>query len=313
MAESTAPGNAGTPGAIQRVLLVDDDWMGQTVAAAILAEMGYEVATASSGAEAVRRWEQGDDDLILMDVQMPEMDGREATKLIRAAEAGSGRHVPIIALTADTAEADRQACLVAGMDDYLAKPIDPNAVREAIGRLAGRPTTTAEPSPRTGQDSEVTELLAQLGLEPLSEGDDGAAEIEIPAEILARLDEEFETPSGDAVLDEQAIRRLAELEERGALSLARVVTLFLDSGARIVPTLRAALAAGTATLLRREAHILKGNAWDVGAHRLAGICEELEARARDGQLEGTDDLVEQVEKAWGEAQQALQRYLQGPE
>jgi len=125
-----------------RVLVAEDNMINQVVAVSLLAHLGCTVDVAADGVEAVRRWSEGAFDLILMDCQMPEMDGYEATRRIRAAEAGEGR-IPIIALTANAMREDRDACLEAGMDDHIAKPVTEESLLAAIA-LARR---TADPVP----------------------------------------------------------------------------------------------------------------------------------------------------------------------
>ena len=120
-----------------RILLAEDNPVNQRVALAILDKLGCAVDAVSTGHQAIAAWKARPYDLILMDVQMPELDGLEATACIRAAEQAMGRHVPIIALTAHAMESDREACLKAGMDDYLAKPILRDALRSAIERMVG--------------------------------------------------------------------------------------------------------------------------------------------------------------------------------
>ena len=107
----------------RRVLLVEDNGINQRIGAALLARGGYECELASNGAEALDALARGPFDAILMDCQMPVMDGYEATRRIRAMETASGTRVPIIAMTANAMEGDREKCLEAGMDDYLAKPV----------------------------------------------------------------------------------------------------------------------------------------------------------------------------------------------
>ena len=119
-----------------RVLLAEDNVVNQRVAAMILRKFGCRMDVAANGREAVDLWEKLPYDLIFMDCQMPEMDGYEATAEIRRREAG-GRHTPIVAMTANAMQGDRQECLAAGMDDYVAKPIDPQQVRGALVRWAG--------------------------------------------------------------------------------------------------------------------------------------------------------------------------------
>lgn len=287
--------------------------MGQAVAAAILAEMGYEVVAAGSGAEALSAWQEGRCDLILMDVQMPDLDGCAATRLIREREAGSGERVPIIALTADTTEGDRQACLEAGMDDYLAKPLVPEAAREVIERAGRRPSTSSpggtRPPAGATLDPALADLLAGLGLSPLPEEEEAGSTAEVPPALLARLEAEVAAPAADVVLDPEALRRLGELEARGALSVARVAELFAASGRQLVPALRPALDGDRLAELRRLAHTLKGNARDLGAHALASRCERLEAMARERALDGAGDLIGQIEAAWDAASRALDEHL----
>jgi signal transduction histidine kinase/CheY-like chemotaxis protein len=106
-----------------RVLVVEDTKVNQRVALRALHKMGYACEIANNGREGIERFQAGGWDIILMDCRMPEMDGFEATRAIRAMEIKTGAHIPIIAMTADAMEKDRQRCLDAGMDDYLAKPI----------------------------------------------------------------------------------------------------------------------------------------------------------------------------------------------
>ncbi|MCC6930154.1 MAG: response regulator [Gemmatimonadaceae bacterium] len=126
-----APFAAHEQGHGVHVLLAEDNMVNQVVVVALLAHLGCTVDVAPDGSAAVRRWSEGHFDLILMDCQMPGMDGLEATRQIRAAEAGS-THVPIVALTANAMPEDRMACLAAGMDDHIAKPVTEEALRNAI-------------------------------------------------------------------------------------------------------------------------------------------------------------------------------------
>jgi two-component system sensor histidine kinase/response regulator len=120
-----------------RLLLAEDNKVNQMLAVALLRKRGYDVTVADNGHEAVELVKRGDFDLVLMDVQMPKMDGFEATTAIRDWEASNGGRVPIIAVTAHAMEGDRQLCLDAGMDDYVSKPIDPEELEAAIGRWTG--------------------------------------------------------------------------------------------------------------------------------------------------------------------------------
>jgi CheY-like chemotaxis protein len=115
-----------------RILLAEDNAINQKLAVRLLEKQGHEVVVAQNGREAVEIWQREEVDLILMDVQMPEMDGLEATRWIRERERETGKHTPIIAMTAHAMKGDRERCLEAGMDGYLSKPIRPRELEETI-------------------------------------------------------------------------------------------------------------------------------------------------------------------------------------
>ena len=116
----------------QRILVVEDNAVNQMLALRLLQKQGHTVTVAGTGLEAIEKAAAGNFDLILMDVQMPEMDGLQATAAIRQAEAGTGVHVPILAMTAHAMSGDRDRCLAAGMDGYLSKPVCPRTLFETL-------------------------------------------------------------------------------------------------------------------------------------------------------------------------------------
>jgi CheY-like chemotaxis protein len=121
------------------VLLAEDNLVNQKLGVRLLEKRGHAVAVAANGRETLEALAREPFDLVLMDVQMPEMDGFETTAAIRRAEGRTGKRVPIIAMTAHAMKGDRERCLRAGMDGYLAKPIQPKELYDAIDRLmAGR-------------------------------------------------------------------------------------------------------------------------------------------------------------------------------
>ena len=126
-----------------RVLLVEDNAVNQMVAEALLGRRGFEVVVAANGREGVEAFQRQRFDLVLMDIQMPEMDGFEAFAAIRALEEPTGRRTPVVALTAHAMKEDRDRCLAAGMDDYLAKPIDAARLFEIIRAVLDGPLTPA--------------------------------------------------------------------------------------------------------------------------------------------------------------------------
>jgi CheY-like chemotaxis protein len=146
--ESPAPAPLPSPptGRPLHILLAEDNLINQKLAVRLLEKEGHTVVVAGNGREALDQLESQPFDLVLMDVEMPELDGLTATALIRQKEQGTGRHLPIIAMTAHALKGDRERCLAAGMDSYIPKPVRPRELFEAIA-------ATVEP-PRAGNGAE---------------------------------------------------------------------------------------------------------------------------------------------------------------
>jgi CheY-like chemotaxis protein/HPt (histidine-containing phosphotransfer) domain-containing protein len=120
------------------ILLAEDNPINQKVAGLMLEELGHRLVMVNNGREALEAWKQRSFDLILMDVQMPEMDGFETTASIRAKEWKTGKHIPIIALTANALKGDQELCLLKGMDGHLAKPVTLDRLIDVIGEAMGK-------------------------------------------------------------------------------------------------------------------------------------------------------------------------------
>jgi signal transduction histidine kinase/CheY-like chemotaxis protein len=148
ISEKTPPLSAIAYGSANTVLLAEDNEINREVAAEMLAALGYQCRWVRNGREAFEAWSQNPVDMILMDCQMPEMDGYDAARAIRIEEEHRTvrRRVPIVALTAHATKGDRERCLAAGMDDYLAKPVDPNALGAKLAKWIPQ-STPAAPSP----------------------------------------------------------------------------------------------------------------------------------------------------------------------
>ena len=201
---------------IPRVLVAEDNAVNLRVALRMLAKLGYEADAAENGLQAVDAASARPYALILMDCQMPELDGYEATARLRATQPGD-RRLPIIAMTANALPGDRERCLAAGMDDYLAKPITLDALAAVVARWAPRRAAAAEDS-RASLPVADAEVLAQLG-DPAAGGD---------PEFLAEVASIFldETPGRldamrDAVSrgDAEALARMAHALKSGCGSL----------------------------------------------------------------------------------------------
>jgi two-component system sensor histidine kinase/response regulator len=118
-----------------RILLAEDNPVNQKLAQTAIHKMGHDIVVVNNGIEAVRAHASAPFDLVLMDLQMPEMDGFAATAAIRQTEHQSADHIPIVAITAHAMQGDRDRCLAAGMDDYISKPIDLKALAHLIDRI----------------------------------------------------------------------------------------------------------------------------------------------------------------------------------
>ena len=173
------------------VLVAEDNPVNQAVAKGMLVALGHRVVSANNGLEAVERFRADRPDLVLMDCQMPDMDGYEATGEIRSWETSAGlERTPVLALTANALKGDREACLDAGMDDYLAKPITLEGLRAALERAC------ADPGPADGCGSEPAATLDRQVLAELKGLDDGA--------LLASLVKDYSATSAE-FLDELAV------------------------------------------------------------------------------------------------------------
>ncbi len=257
-----------------RVLLAEDHPVNAEIVCALLGECGCRVTVANNGREAVAMYRKGAFDLVLMDIQMPEMDGIEATRQIRRAERASagGERVPILALTANAQRDDRAIALSAGMDDYLTKPVSGERLREALVRWA--PTAPVE-------------AAASLAAAP-DEAVDGASVSELPALDMAVL------------LGVPGVRG-----DREAPMLKRLATLFVRETGQQVQSLAEAFAQQDRPKAQRVAHKMKSAAAAVGASRLAGLARRLDAALKAG--EAMNDLPEaaEVQPAFVAYQKAL--------
>ena len=248
------------------ILLVEDNSMNQLVGAKVLEKLGYRYDVAVNGIEAVRAVVARAYDAVLMDCQMPEMDGFEATREIRRDE-GAARHVPIIAMTAAAMAEDREACMAAGMDDFITKPVRLEPVSAVLSRWVG-----------PGERHEPT-----------------SAPKGSPAE-----------PSSDAI-DWEQVELLRSLDDGVGGTLVEIVDEYLAQSVDERAELGAALTELDADGVKRVAHTLKGASANVGAATVATVCAELEARARQEQLDALDGLVDRLDLELARAHEALRR------
>jgi CheY-like chemotaxis protein/HPt (histidine-containing phosphotransfer) domain-containing protein len=239
-----APKPVAAAGDGLRVLVVDDNSVNQKVAARMLTKLGCKVTLAADGREAVDMVQRLPQNMVFMDCMMPEMDGYEATAAIRGL-AGPVARTPIIAMTANAMQGDRERCLAAGMDDYLSKPVQLDQLRAALVRW-----TNAAPAPAAVPAPHPTEVATGL------------------------------PPVDPAVLE--GFRQLQEPGEPDVV--VEFIDLFLDDLPDRLTAIRGAIASEAAEALRATAHALKGSAAYMGAKTLSGICKSVEDAARAGDL-----------------------------
>jgi two-component system sensor histidine kinase/response regulator len=155
-----------------RILLVEDNPVNQRVALGLLAKLGYDADLADNGRTAIEQWSEGRYDLILMDLQMPEMGGLDATRAIRQAEQGGNRRIAIVALTAHAMRGDREECLAAGMDDYLTKPINSAELERVLQRFGAEARRDPPPVPAAPASAEADVELYRVAGEAFLENYD---------------------------------------------------------------------------------------------------------------------------------------------
>jgi HPt (histidine-containing phosphotransfer) domain-containing protein/CheY-like chemotaxis protein len=236
------------------VLLTDDNAFNQKVGVLKLQKYGHTVVVAGSGREALARLEQEKFDLVLMDVQMPEMDGFEATGIIRTREKETGQHMPIIAMTGRAMKGDREQCLAAGMDGYVTKPVQDAALWQAIrevlpAELLNRPRSSSVPA-----------------VAPVAAVEASAGVVLDRAVLVARI-------GGNEKL------------------LNELVEVFREDCGKLVPELRAALLEGDAARLGEAAHSLKGMVAFFGVESATEAARHLEKLGRQGDLSAAQDAL----------------------
>ena len=256
----------------REVLLVEDNEVNQALAVAILTRLGYHADVADNGRQAVEQVTRGRYGLVLMDCQLPVLDGYRATAEIRRRE-GTTRHTPIVAMTAGVLE-DRQRCLAAGMDDHIAKPVLLAEVQAMLARwLGSRATTPTAPVGPT--------VAAQSG--------------------VAVLDERRLTELGRV-----------DAMGNGPALVSRLVESFLDRIPVDLADLRAALDQGDTVRVARVAHRLRGAAATVGSSGMVTLCEQLEVLAHTGSAPMTGELLYHLENEFDRVIRALDAFAMRP-
>jgi CheY-like chemotaxis protein/HPt (histidine-containing phosphotransfer) domain-containing protein len=258
-----------------RILLAEDNLVNQKLALRLLERMGYRADVAANGLEVLQSLRRQPYDVILMDVQMPEMDGLEASRAIWA-EWPAEQRPRIVAMTANVMPEDRQECLAAGMDDFIAKPI------------------------------RVDELVAALGRSRSLTG--AASPVEAPA--MGENATDAANPP-DTILDPVALARLREMAGGDAEFLKEIFETFLADAPGMLAEMRHSLEQGDAATLRRVAHSLKSNSADFGAKTLSDLCREVEMMGKAGTLDGAAEKLASIEAEWAQVRAVLETLRSG--
>jgi len=241
------------------------------VARVILERMGHEVILAESGPEALDLLASRTFDAVFMDVQMPEMDGLQATAIIRERESISGgRRLPIIAMTAYALAGDRDRCLGAGMDGYVIKPVKQEKISEALEQYVGIPIRRIEPSIQTATVMPVT---MTAGIEPPHSP---------------------ENPPGIPVFDRAGLVNRLGGEELVDTFLGK----FRTSMPGYVDKLRSELDSGSTDAIRSVAHAIKGLAANIGAEQVRQTAFDIETAAKAGDVVGLGILHDSMIEAF---------------
>jgi two-component system sensor histidine kinase/response regulator len=271
------------------ILLAEDNLINQTLAIKLLETRGHRVALASNGKEAVEAFKNGDFDLILMDIQMPEMDGFEATMEIKKIEdrrqksevrsqakqtpianrQSSIHSIPIIAMTAHAMTGDREKCIDAGMDDYVSKPIKPEGLYSVIDKVARK--SQSEKEQKRTQPSQGSKTYSPKTFD---------------------LSGTMETVLGN----EDLFREIAGI--------------FIETCPDYIARIKKGIAGNDAGILEREAHSLKGAVGNFGAKEAYEAAHRLEKLGNDGEMARTEEGLSNLERALNELASEMRIVLQ---
>ena len=258
-----------------RILVVEDQPLNREVAIGMLASLGLEVETAHHGQQALDMMQSRSFDLILMDCEMPVMDGFSATRALRARER-TGVHIPIIALTADVTSTGRAACLAAGMDDHLAKPFRRETLHGILTRWFGK-SKQESTAPNTPPST------------PPNTAPGTAASAHVPLLDGATLD---------------ALRALPRSGPKDMLT--HIGELYLLDSRQLIATIEQSLESGNGAELARAAHAWRSYNGNVGANALAQLCRELEEAARAANFAGARATYTQIQGLHDQVRDELQ-------
>ena len=276
-----------------RILLAEDNQVNQKVAHKMLAKFGYRADMVANGLEAVEAVAHVSYDVILMDCQMPEVDGYEATRRIRNLQQGEHlRPIWIIAMTAHALQGDREKCLNAGMDDYLMKPVRPAELRQALERC--RPDEISD---------KLTTVVTKNEEKPESRENQP-----MKYEENTKVEITDATENCTATLNEESLRDIAEGDPEGTIEL---IDLYLEQADETMASLRTAIDSGLAEQINQLSHRLAGASMTCGAMAIVPALRELERRGLENELDGADSLLVQLLDQLETTRREMRSYIAG--
>ncbi|TPW18626.1 MAG: barA [Halothiobacillaceae bacterium] len=267
------------------VLVAEDNPINQELVKTMLELLGCRVDMVSDGLEAVKSAARHHYDIILMDCQMPEMDGFAATKAIRAAESANPlqpRHIPIVALTANAMAGDREQCIAAGMDDYLSKPFTKEQLKQMLKKQL---------PPTMSQQNRLKR---------------NAIPVPPPEE------EHLSDNEQGSILDQGALNAIRALQRDGAATthlLDKIIGLYIQNSTELIETIKQSYLASDISHMGTIAHSLKSSSFNVGAVQVGNLCKTLESLAKNGQSDPIPDLLVVLDAEHRRACHALQQEI----
>ena len=277
-AEAKTRGQAGPCSFDADILVAEDNLTNQIVARGILEQLGCRVTMVEHGRDAVEQVKKNHYDLVLMDCQMPVMDGYEATRMIRGWEKETGRSpVIIVALTAHAMKGDREHCLAVGMNDYLAKPFNEEQLADLLGNWL--PCTLVENSTDEGRQQDHRQ-------------------------------ESRESTAQQTEFDDQVLENYRQIQRPDQPDIiTKLISIYLKSSPPLLDEIDAAVRKSDQEQLWHTAHSLKSSSANLGLVSLARQCEELELRGRAGKLEQAAELVAGIRQEYRRAENWLRQKM----
>ncbi|HEY9804081.1 MAG TPA: PAS domain S-box protein [Leptolyngbyaceae cyanobacterium] len=258
-----------------RILLAEDIVVNQKVALLMLKKLGYQADVVANGLEVLAALQRQAYDLVLMDVNMPEMDGLKASQIICQTWSPSSRPY-IIAMTANAMRGDRQACLAAGMDDYLSKPLQIEELAKALSKCQRSSSNTDKSlQPSSSQNPTVTESNNLKSV----------------------------------TVDTKTLQALRHMLGENPVAFAELINCYLTESPKLIKDINVAIAAGDAQALWKTAHKFKSSSGSVGAVFLAQLCKQLETKGRSSNLNGCTELGSQLRQEYELVQKALHKEM----